>query len=412
MKEVEQMNQDLKDPMNLDMGKEQSQGAQEQMGEAEKNLGNNKNKKASENQNDAAEKMKEAAQKMKESLESEKEKRTAEDYQTIRALLEKLVEASFDQEEIFTELATLKDYNPRYVELNRKQMAVKEECALIEDSLRVLAMRQPMIGTFITREMGRINSNMGYALDKLKERKLGEAAVKEQFVMTGLNNIAVMLLESMEDMQQQMAQKKKSKGNKACNNPNSSGQGQKSQGQKLTPGQQQLGESLQQLQKKAQQQREGQSGSGGKENQREMNKEFAKAALMQEALRRQLEQMRKELDKEGPEGKAMSKELQKTEEMMEQQERDLVNKKITPEMLRRQKEIETRMLEHEKAERNQEQEEKRESQTPGNYSPELPPELKSYMKEKQHERELLRQSPPELSPYYQIKSGEYLRTVR
>jgi hypothetical protein len=104
--------------------------------------------------------------------------------------------------------------------------------------------------------------------------------------------------------------------------------------------------------------------------------------------------------------------LQKTEEMMEQQERDLVNKKITPEMLRRQKEIETRMLEHEKAERNQEQEEKRESQTPGNYSPELPPELKSYMKEKQHERELLRQSPPELSPYYQIKSGEYLRTVR
>jgi hypothetical protein len=412
MKEMEQMNQDLKDPMNLDMGKEQSQGAQEQMGEAEKNLGNNKNKKASENQNDAAEKMKEAAQKMKESLESEKEKRTAEDYQTIRALLEKLVEASFDQEEIFTELATLKDYNPRYVELNRKQMAVKEECALIEDSLRVLAMRQPMIGTFITREMGRINSNMGYALDKLKERKLGEAAVKEQFVMTGLNNIAVMLLESMEDMQQQMAQKKKSKGNKACNNPNSSGQGQKSQGQKLTPGQQQLGESLQQLQKKAQQQREGQSGSGGKENQREMNKEFAKAALMQEALRRQLEQMRKELDKEGPEGKAMSKELQKTEEMMEQQERDLVNKKITPEMLRRQKEIETRMLEHEKAERNQEQEEKRESQTPGNYSPELPPELKSYMKEKQHERELLRQSPPELSPYYQIKSGEYLRTVR
>lgn len=417
--EVKDLNQELKDPMNLELGEKENSDAQNEMGEAEKNMEKNKNEKASENQKSAADKMKEAAQKMKESLESEKEKRMAEDYQKIRELLENLVEASFTQESIFTELSTLRDYNPRYIELNKKQMAVKEDCAIIEDSLRALALRQPMISTFITREISRINTNMGYALSSLKERQLGEASVKEQFVMTGLNNLAVMLMESMENMQQQMAQKQKSKGNKACNNPNNSGQGQKSSGKKLSQGQQQLGESLKQMQQKAQQQRQGQQGQSsgkegqsGKEGEKETNKEYAKMALMQEALRRQLQEMRKELEKQGPEGKAASKELQKTEEMMEQQERDLVNKRITPEMIRRQKEIETRMLEHEKAERNQQQEEKRESKSPGVYPPQLPTELQAYMKQKQKERELLRQSPPELTPYYKEKSKEYLRTVR
>lgn len=365
--------------------------------------------------------MKEAAKKMKESLESEKEKRLAEDYQKIRELLEHLVESSFNQEEVFTELSTLRDYNPRYLELNRKQMAIKEDCALMEDSLRELAKRQPMVSTFITREISRINTNMDYALDHLKDRQLRDAAVKEQFVMTGLNNLAVMLMESMENMQQQMAQKQKSSGNKSCNNPKNSGQGQKSSGKKLSEGQKQLGESLKQMQAKAQQKRQGQKGgpggqseggSGGQDGKRELNKEFAKMALMQESLRRQLEEMRKSLEQQGPEGKAAAKELQKTADMMEQQERDLVNKQITPEMIQRHKEIETRMLEHEKASRNQQQEEKREANEPGNYVPPLPPSLQEYMKQKQQERELLRQTPPELNPYYREKSKEYLRTLR
>lgn len=411
IKEAEQLNKELEKPMKLDFGKEESKGAKQEMGNAEKNIEENKNKKASENQKNAAEQMRKAAQKMKESLEDEQDKRLGEDYQKVRELLENLVEASFEQESVFTELSTLREINPKFIELNRRQMSVKEQCAMIEDSLRGLAKRQPMISTFITREISRINQNMEYALGHLKTRQLSEAAVREQFVMTGLNNLAVMLMESMENMQQQLAQKKKQKGNQSCNNPNNSGEGQKNSGKKLSEGQQKLGESLKQLQQKAQQQRQGQ-GSGGKEGQRELNKEYAKTALMQEALRRQLQELKKSLEKEGPDGKALSKEIQKTEEMMEQQERDLVNKKITPEMLRRQKEIETRMLEHEKSDRNQQQEDKRESNSPGSYTPDLPPELKQYIKTKMQEREMLRTAPPELNPYYREKSREYLRTIK
>lgn len=419
IEEAEKMNQELEKPMNLDMGKEESQAAESEMGEAEKNLENDKSKKASENQKKAAEEMRKAAQKIKESLEDEKSKQMEEDYQKIRELLENLVDASIEQEQVFTELGSIREYNPRFVELNRKQMKIREECAMIEDSLRALAKRQPMISTFITRELSRINQNMEYALGHLKTRSLGEAAMREQYVMTGLNNVAVMLMESLDQMQQKLSeQKKKKQGSQSCNNPNGSGEGQKNKGKKMSEGQQQLGKSLQALQQKAQQQRQsqngkdGKDGKDGKEGQRELNKEYAKAALIQEALRRQLQEMRRELEKEGPEGKALSKELQKTEEMMEQQERDLVNKKITEDMIKRQKEIETRMLEHEKSDRNQQQEEKRESNQPGDYKPELPAELRQYLKEKSREREMLRKSPPELTPYYREKSREYLRSVK
>lgn len=419
LKEAEKMNQELEKPMDLDLAKPEQQNASEQMNNAEENLDKGKNKKASENQKGAAEELKKAADKMKEKLEEEQNKRLSEDYQKIRQLLENLVDASFRQEDVFSELGKIREYNPKYIELNRRQMSIKEDCAMIEDSLRALAKRQPAVSTFITKEINRINTNMQYALESLNTRRVNEAAMREQYVMTGLNNLAVMLMESMENMQQQMSKKKK--GNQSCKNPGgngkSSGQSKPKSGDKLSKGQEQLGKMLQELQKKSQQQQQGQKQGqgkpGSKDGQKEMNKEYARMALMQEALRRELENMRKKLEQEGgKEGQALSKELQKTQEMMEQQERDLVNKKITPEMIQRQKQIETRMLEHEKADRNQRTDDQRQANEPPKYSTTLPPELQAYVKQKQREREQLRQAPAELNPYYREKSKAYLRTVK
>jgi flagellar biosynthesis GTPase FlhF len=422
LKDAQKMNQDMEKPMNLDMAEPEQQKASEEMQDAEKNLDKNKNKKAGEEQKDAAEQLKKAADKIKDKLQEEESKRLSEDYEKIRQLLENLVDASFKQEEIFTELGKIREYNPRYIELSRRQMAIKEDAAMIEDSLRALAKRQPSVSTFITKEISRINNNMQYALESLNVRRVNEASMREQYVMTGLNNLAVMLMESMENMQQQMSQKKKGSGSckKPGGNGNKSGESKPKPGDKLSKGQQQLGQMLQELQKKAQQQRQGQQGEGksgqgkdgGKEGQKQLNKEYARLALMQEALRRELNALRKRLESEGKEGQGLSKELQKTQELMEEQERNLVNKKITPQMLERQKEIETRMLEHEKADRNQRMDDQRQANEPPKYAPTLPPELQLFLKEKQRERELLRKSPIELNPYYRDKSRAYLMKVQ
>jgi hypothetical protein len=284
------------------------------------------------------------------------------------------------------------------VDLNKRQMVVREQCALLEDSLRALAKRQPMVSTFVSKEISRINNNMDMALDGLKTRDLRGAAMREQFVMTGLNNLAVMLLESMQNMQQKMSQQNQKQGKGSCSNPGGKGksQGKPNKGDKLSKGQEQLGQMLQEMQKKGQQGKPGKEGQpkpGEGQQGKEMNEEYARIALMQEALRRKLGELRKAME-QGGNGEA-SKTLRETEKLMEEQ-----------------KEIQTRLLEHEKSDRNQQMEEQRQAIAPGDYAPTAPASIQRYMQEKRIERETMRRPPAELTPYFREKVNAYLQKIQ
>lgn len=415
LKEALELNKDLEKPMKLDLGEQEQQQAESSQQKAGSELEGGKNKKASESQKDAAEQMKKAAEKMQKSMEQEQQKRMAEDYQTLRLLLENLVETSVEQEDVFTELSGIREYNPRFVELNKRQMVVREQCALLEDSLRALAKRQPMVSTFVSKEISRINNNMDMALEGLKTRDLRGAAMREQFVMTGLNNLAVMLLESMQNMQQKMSEQNKKQGKGSCNNPGGKGKGQgkPNKGDKLSKGQEQLGQMLQEMQKKGQNGKPGKDGQpkpGDGQQGKEMNEEYARIALMQEALRRKLGELRKAMEQGG--NGAGAKTLRETEKLMEEQEKELVNKRFNNQLIERQKEIQTRLLEHEKSDRNQETEEQRQANAPGNYTPTAPASIQKYMQEKRAEREALRRPPAELSPYFREKVNSYLQKIQ
>ncbi len=424
IQDVEEKNAELEKPMELKTGEEDRKEAGDEAQKASQDLQNNKKSAASEKMKKSAQKMKEAMQSMQKSFEDQQKKRAAEDYQTLRALLENLIDASNRQEANFMELRKLSSDNPRLATLNKEQMRLRESLMFIEDSLMALAKRQPMIDNFVTKEMSRVNVQMGMALDNMKVRNSRGAAVHEQFVMTGLNNLADMLMESLQNMQQQMQSDQKKDGDKSCNNPNKSGKGKSGKpkpGGKLSDAQKALGEQLQ----KMQQQKRGKPGESGKQGeqgspktpgsqgessqdgQRSLNEDLAKMALMQEALRRQVEQLRKELGQEGKQG--LSNGLQEVEKMMEQQEKDIVNGKITPQSIERQKQIMTRLLENEKADRKQDQEDKRESNNPGNYIPEVPENIKEAMRKKAEERESLRKIQPAFKPYYKQSVQKYLQ---
>jgi hypothetical protein len=420
MQDIEQKNQDLEKPMNLKSGESERKEAEDAAKKASQEMKNNRKSGATEQMKKSAQKMKEAMQKMQESFEQEQKQRMAEDYQALRALLENLIDASNRQETILMELRKMNPDNPKQVALNREQMRLKESLGFIEDSLMALAKRQTMINQFVTREMSRVNAQMAMSLEKMKVRNPRAAAQHQQFVMTGLNNLADMLMESLQNMQQQMNSEQKKEGDKSCDNPNKSGQGKQGKpkpGSKLSESQKALGEQLQKMQQRKQgkpgQDGKPQGGSpqspgeNGEPSQRELNEELAKMALMQEALRRQVEQLRKELGQEGKQG--MSNALQEVEKLMEQNEKDLVNGKVTPQSLERQKQIMTRLLEHEKAERKQEQEDRREANQAPNFVPTVPPELAEEARKKASEREALRRIQPVFKPYYKQSVQKYLQ---
>jgi len=204
--------------------------------------------------------------------------------------------------------------------------------------------------------------------------------------MTYTNDLALMLSEVMQQMQQQMSQMMS--GNQMCSQP----QGQQNDGEpqdKISEGQQSLNQEMRDAGKQA----------GGTSS-----KEFAEMAAKQAALRKALEEKIKELQGQGK-GNPL---LQELVDEMDKIETDLVNKKLTNEMINRQEKILTKLLDHEKAEREQEWENERKAETADQVERVIPPSLEEYLKKRKAEIEDFRKVAPGLEPFYKKLLENYL----
>ena len=90
---------------------------------------------------------------------------------------------------------------------------------------------------------------------------------------------------------------------------------------------------------------------------------------------------------------------------------DLVNKQITSETIKRQKEILTRLLEAEKSIRERELDKAREAERANQVEPKIPPAFKEYLKAKEKEIELLQTVPLKLNPYYKQEVNDYFKRI-
>jgi hypothetical protein len=394
LKDAEEKNKELEDPADLENTEQEQEEIQQDMEESSKELKEGKNKKASENQKSASQKMKAMKDKLQKSMESSEQEQEAEDYRKLREILENLVQLSFDQEELMEQFKSVTGYNPQFVALSQTQKKLKDDARIIEDSLLALSKRVIAIQSFINKEIGMVNSNMEKAIKDLGDRNVYSARNRQQYVMTSLNNLAVMLSESLKKMQEDMSGKMS--GTQMCQKP---GKGKPSMGQ--------LKKMQQELNKQLEDMKNGQK-PGGKEGQSGIpSSQWAKSAAQQQALRKYMQELQEQMKKEGvkPGG------TDRTKELMEETEKDLVNKRLTPETIRRQQEILTRLLESEKAEKERETDNKRESNEGSEDIKVNPPSLEEYLKLKNSEQELLKTIPPALSPYYKNKTREYFKKI-
>ncbi|MBI1222805.1 MAG: hypothetical protein GC180_09405 [Bacteroidetes bacterium] len=394
MDKTDSLNEQLEEPMDYEVPEEEMDSISQEMEEGSDQLKEKENEKASKKQKEAAKKMKDLADKMRQEMKSTEMEQHMEDYETLRGILENLIQLSFDQESLIDELSAIQGYNPKYVELVQKQKKIRDDSKIIEDSLLALSKRAIVLKSYINKQMGQINDNLNRSLYQLSQRQTRDAAVSQQYTMTSMNNLAVMLSEILKNMQDDMMSSDGSGGGSSKKSKPKKGQGDM---KKMREMQEQL---KKELGKMKGQQENGQSPG---------SKQWAQMAAQQEMIRRMLQEMKKQLQQEGN-GKEAG-ELQKTIEEMEKLEKDLVNKKLNLETLKRVRDIETRMLEHEKAEQTREQDKKRESKEGKQNERTLPPELEEYLKQKERENELLKNVPAELRPYYKEKIREYFRNI-
>lgn len=432
LKELNKKNSELEQPNQLPDTKEQEKKASENMENSSESLSKNNKKSASKSQKDAEKEMDEMKQKMEEAMEEMQEQEEEDNANSIRQILENLLNLSFSQEELIKTLPKTRIDNPQYTKIPQQQKKLQDDSKIIEDSLLALSKRAPQISAFVNREISAINNNMQKTVQALADRNPSDASMRMQSSMTSINNLALLLNEELEKNQkeQQKKQQQKSGGGK-CKKPKKGGEGKvpKSSNQpSMSQMQKQLNEQLKQLKEqlakgekpgqkpgekpgqKPGQKPGGQIGMG--QNQGQMpgmmpgtSEQLAKMAAQQEALRRQLQQM---MDQMKNKGQTPGGDLA---DMMEQTEKDIVNKAITQETMKRQEDILTKLLESEKAEREREQDEKRKSTEAKNENLSNPSQFLEYKRMKEKELELLNTVPPSLTPFYKEKVNNYFNSV-
>jgi len=440
LKEMQEKNAALEQPNDLPKTEEKQNEISKEMEKSSEQLNQNNKKNASKSQKETSDKMQEMKEQMQKAMDKMEKEEQEEDMQTLRQILENLLNLSFAQEDLMNQLSKLRSDNPQYLKITQTQKKLQDDSKIIEDSLLALSKRNPKISADVNREISAINMNMGKAVSELAERMQSNAQMRMQYSMTSINNLALLLNENLEQAQKQAKEGKPGSGN--CKKP---GKGQKPSSKpgdgkpsmaNMKQMQQQLNKQLEELKKALEQQGNkpggqkpgdkpgqkpggqkpgGQGGMGQQGGQngmmpgvqgQGMSEQLAKMAAQQEALRRQMQQMLDKIKKEGgsnPGGNIA--------EMMEQTEKDIVNRQITQETMKRQQDIITKLLESEKAEREREQDEKRKSNEAKNEILSNPSQFLEYKRLREKELELLNTVSPSLTPYYKQKVNEYFNSV-
>lgn len=410
LKELDELNESLERPMELGDHEEQEKSIDNEMKQAGEQLQKDKKSKAGENQKKAADQMKELSDQLNNAQEQSNKKQNEEDMGLLRILLENLMALSFDEESNLQAFTEVRDTDPAYRKFGRKQRAIMDDTKVVEDSLMALAKRQPKIATFIDKELHEINTNFQLITDEIDEHHRRELGQHQQLVMTSYNNLALLLNESLQSMQQQAQSKQP--GNGSCDNPGGSGKKPSEGGMSSEDMKEMLKKQLEQM-KKGPNPGGKQPGNKPGEGNQGMpglgNKEIAKMAAQQTAIRQRLEQLRNEMNKEG-QGKGNG--LNPLIKELEEQEKDLINKNFNPEMIRRQQDILTRLLESEKALKERGFEQKRESQSGKDINYGNLIRFDEYNRQKLGQVELLRNVDPLLSKYYKDKASEYFNRAK
>ncbi len=443
----------------LDKSEQAGKEAGNSMQQSSEQLGQNQKQGASKAQQQAKQKLQEMAQSLRMAASGSSLEQINIDIRATRQILTNLMRLSFGEEALIAKTKQTSAASPEYLTNISEQSRQYTASHIIRDSLYELSKRIFQLSATVNKETAGLESSLSNATTALADRQIGQAAQAQQYAMTHTNNLALMLNELLSNLMMQQSQAMQQQGNSgSCSKPGGSkpsgkpGPGGSGAGQlsDIISGQQQLGNAMQQAaqtaarrkggQKPGGEQGEGQQGEGqqgqgqdgkkpggqqpggqagggsgngggqnGSEGENGDAEQLARFAEQQAAIRRQVQQLVSKMTGNGnPEAARLLREIA---QKMDKSEEDLVNRRLTPELAMRQSEIFTRLLEADKALREQEQDNKRASTAGVNMPRPMPAELQRILLQHRALLEGYRTVPADLKPYYRQMVQRYYQNI-
>lgn len=341
MDELEKDNKNLKSPKDLGRDKSEEEKVKQEQKSAEDELQQGQQQKAGQRQKNAAQKMKEMSGNMQSASMAQSAEQLDADIATLRQILDNLIIFSFEQEDLMKDFRNIDNSNPTYSAKLKEENLLKENFRHIDDSLYMLALRNPMINEEITKNLTDVEFELDKSLERLAENEIPQGTASQQYVVTGANNLAYLLSKILGSLQQQA-------------NPQA-GQG-KGQKEFQLPDIIKKQEEIQQQMQEGMQPKSGRKpNEKGQEQSEEGNARLYEIYKQQEELRNQLEEL---MQKEGatPDGDMLDKQ-------MEQLEKELLNKGFDPDVVKQMDLLKHQLLKFKDARLQQGEDNKRISST-------------------------------------------------
>ncbi|MCX7736009.1 MAG: hypothetical protein N2319_04790 [Candidatus Kapabacteria bacterium] len=337
--------QDAKDALNENETSDAMQEASKDMQSGDFNKADSKQKKASSNLKKFAENMNKLKNEMNDRV-------TQEAIRKMQKATTDMLKLSQMQEDLRNQTKN-SDYNStKFNELAENQAQISSAMSNLVNSMMDLANKTFAVTPEMAKDLGDALQKMQQAMQSLANRQTSNASRAQQDAMSSMNQAAMQMQQMLSMMQNQ--------GSGACENPGGSGPGKKpgqqpgmgfmERLQQLAAQQQMINQSLQKL-----------SGQGGGLSDQQRN-ELGRIAGDQGKAQKTLEELAKEQKQFSGERLALG-DLEKIAKEMKEVMTDLQSGNITPETLKRQERILSRLLDATKSINERDYEKKRESRT-------------------------------------------------
>ncbi|MFA5668080.1 MAG: DUF4175 family protein [Balneolaceae bacterium] len=308
----------------------------------------------------------------------------------LRHVLYSLLTISKEQEDLVVSTQETENSSIAFVDYARNQKNVQQIFNVIADSLTQIAAEVPQFSNEIAKRKLEVKAQLERSLEQMAERNTRNSSVASRQVFGGINEIAFMIANLLEQLQDQSS--------------GSGGGGGMSMQQMM----EQLGEMGKDQQQLNQQIQDMINDMQGERLSQDQMERIDQIARQQNQIRKQLQEMQRS---GGTDGDKIGSELQRMIEEMEDVINDLRGGAVDPTLVQRQQNILSRMLESEKALQERDEEEKREGKTGTTIQRAIPPELTLEELEKQIRTRLNDPNFTKYSPDYQRLIERYFELL-
>jgi hypothetical protein len=404
--DVEKENAGLKKPYELERDVREEKEIGEKQESAGEKLREENKEGAKQEQKKAGEMMKKMGQKMQQAQMGAQGEQLNANIESLRQILSNLMVFSFEQEELLLKFRKLRPNDASYAGALRKQQVLKEHFQHVDDSLFALAMNNPMISDKITSKLTDIEFDIDKSLDRLAQNEIPQGTASQQYVMTGTNELALMLSDVLGNMQE-MANPSMS--------PGSGGEEQQLSDIIMTQEElnKQMEEGVSEQQQGKEGEEEGESGAKeeegrdgkerGAQKMEEMSGKLFEIYKQQQLLKQQLENRLRETGGDSRKSDLLQE--------MDQVEKEILDKGFNTQTLERMNRIAHKMLELEQAVFEQEEDEQRSSRTNSEEFENTAKDQNLKAREYFNSTEILNRQTLPLRQIYKAKVKQYFEAV-